>query len=84
MRAAITAASILGLLAIPATAQIYDPAAPRAENQVNSLNRSMAIQEGNRAAAAQNQFETNAIRNQLSRPAPPPITPPPATGPIIR
>ena len=85
MRAvAIAAASILGFLSAPAFSQGYDPGASRAENQVNSINRSMTTQQENRASAAQNQFETNALRGQISRPAPPPITPPPATGPIVR
>ena len=58
----------------------YDPGASRAENQINSTNRAIAVEQQNRAAAQQNQFELNAIRGQLSRPAPPPMTPPPAGG----
>lgn len=72
MRKTLLAALVLGLVAGPAAAQ-YDPMASRAENQVNSLNRSMSAQEQNRAATQQNQFEVNSLRNTLSRPVPPPI-----------
>ena len=55
--------------ALPASAQ-YDPQSTRAENQVNSINRSMSNQQQNRAVQQQNQFENNSLRNELSRPAP--------------
>jgi hypothetical protein len=35
------------------------------------------VQERNRAVQQQNQFETNSLRNELSRPAPAPIVVPP-------
>lgn len=62
-------AALLAVSAAPALAQ-YDPSATRAENQVNSLNRSVTTQQQNRAVQQQNQFETNSLRNELSRPAP--------------
>lgn len=75
MRAFVTALG-LALVVGGATAQAqYDPAASRAENQVNSLNRSMTTHQQDRAAAQQNQFETNSLRNELSRPVPPPLAP---------
>lgn len=82
-RFATAAALALGLAAPAAQAQ-YDPAAPRSLNQVDSINRSMMSQQENRASAAQNQFETNALRNQLSRPALPSIAPAPGRGPVVR
>ena len=69
--------ALAALLALPpgvALAQ-YDPAASRAENQVNSLNRSMMQQQQIRGIEQQNRFETNAMRNELSKPAPPPVVP---------
>ncbi len=71
IRMAVVAAGALAL-AVPAFAQ-NDPAASRSESQVNSLNRSIDTQQQNRAVQQQNQFETNALRNELSRPASPPI-----------
>ena len=78
MRAVVTGLGILGLLAAPALAQIQTlPETSRSESQVNSLNRQMQSDQQNRAAAQQNQFETNALRNQASRPAPSVALPPP-------
>lgn len=69
--------ALAALLALPpgvALAQ-YDPAASRAENQVNSINRSMQQQQQIRGIEQQQRFETNAMRNELSKPAPPPVVP---------
>ncbi|WP_375460149.1 hypothetical protein [uncultured Enterovirga sp.] len=59
------------------------PPTSRAESQTNALNRSMAVEQQNRASAQQNQFEVNSLRNELSRPAPPPLIPYNATTPGI-
>ena len=81
MRTFVTSLGVLGLLAGPALAQVQQlPATSRAENQVNSLNRSMETQQQNRAAAQQNQFEVNSLRNAQSRPA---VTPAPVPAPVI-
>lgn len=78
--------AVLGALHASSGAALaqYDPAASRAENQLNSLNRSMTQQQQTRAIQQQNQFETNAIRNELSRPAPPPLVPNVGTAPLRR
>lgn len=77
MRAFATGLGIAVLLAASAAgAQVQQlPATSRAEQQVNSLNRSMAVEQQNRSAAQQNQFEVNSLRNELSRPASPPLVP---------
>jgi hypothetical protein len=69
--------ALAALLALPPGVGLaqYDPAASRAENQVNSLNRSMMQQQQIRGIEQQNRFETNAMRNELSKPAPPPVVP---------
>ena len=67
-------AAVLVLPAGMALAQ-YDPGASRAENQVNSINRSMMQQQQIRGVEQQQRFETNAMRNELSKPAPPPVVP---------
>lgn len=73
------------LLAVPAAALAqYDPAASRAENQVNSLSRSISRQQQDRAVQQQNQFETNALRNEMTRPAPPPLVPNAGMAPLRR
>jgi hypothetical protein len=86
MRPFIAVATLLASLAGPATsnAQSYDPSASRAENQVNSLNRSMLQQERSRSMQQQNQFEANSLRNELSRPAPPPLVPNVGVAPLRR
>lgn len=85
MRSFTKAAVLVGLLAVPAGAFAqYDPAASRAENQVNTLNRTMSQQQQSRALQQQNQFETNAMRNEISRPAPPPLVPSPGVAPMRR
>ncbi|TDR88096.1 hypothetical protein [Enterovirga rhinocerotis] len=85
MRLFVAAAALAGGLAFSfgASAQ-YDSAASRAENQVGSINRSITTQERGRALQQQNQFETNAIRNQITRPAPPPLVPSPMAAPLRR
>lgn len=76
MRAFATGVGLTFLVAASAAgAQVQLPATSRAEQQVNSLNRSMAVEQQNRSAAQQNQFEVNSLRNELSRPAPPPLVP---------
>lgn len=73
------------LLAVPAAALAqYDPAASRAENQVNALSRSISRQQQDRAVQQQNQFETNALRNEMTRPAPPPLVPNVGIAPLRR
>lgn len=85
MRPLKTAIFLVGLVAAPVAGLAqYDPAASRAENQLNSLNRSMTQQQQSRAIQQQNQFETNAIRNELSRPAPPPLVPNVGAAPLRR
>lgn len=85
MRPVLTLAALGVLLAAasPASAQ-YDPAASRGLNQVDSLNRAMTRQQQSRAIQQQNQFETNALRNELSRPAPPPLVPNVGVAPLRR
>lgn len=77
MRAFATGLALTALLAATAAgAQVQPlPSTSRAEQQVNSLNRSMAVDQQNRSAAQQNQFEVNSLRNEISRPAPPPLVP---------
>lgn len=86
MRRTTYALALAALLAVPTAgfAQYYDPGASRAENQVNSMNRSMSQQQQLRSMQQQNQFETNALRNQLSRPPPPPLVPNMGTAPLRR
>lgn len=84
MRAVLFAMAFAGLSAAPSLALAqYDPYASRAESQVNSLNRDITRQQQNRAMQQQNQFETNALRNDLSRAAPP-LVPSPSMGAPIR
>jgi len=84
LRALLLAALFAGSLAAPTLAPAqYDPYASRAENQVNSLNRDMTRQQQSRAFQQQNQFETNSLRNDLSR-AVPPLVPNPSMGAPIR
>lgn len=79
------AASFVALaVGAPAAIAQYDPSASRAENNVNSLNRSMEQQQRGRAVQQQNQFETNALRNELTRPAPPPLVPSVGSAPLRR
>lgn len=63
----------------PASAQIQQlPATSRAEAQTNAINNSLATQQQTRGIVQQNQFETNAIRSDLSRPSvalPTPVAP---------
>ena len=77
MRALATGLGLTMLVAATAAvAQVQQlPATSRAEQQVNTINRSIAVEQQNRSAAQQNQFEVNSLRNQLSRPAPPPLVP---------
>lgn len=85
MRPLKTAVLLAGLVAAPVAGLAqYDPAASRAENQVNSLNRSMGQQQQLRSIQQQNQFETNALRNELTRPAPPPLVPNVGSAPLRR
>lgn len=85
MRMSVMAGMVIaGVASLPAAAQYYDPQASRAENTIGSINRSITSQQQNRGAAAQSQFETNAIRGQLSQPTSPGLTPPPVTGPAFR
>ena len=64
-------------LAGAAAAQIQ-PLAPtsRGEAASSGINNSLAIQQQNRAAAQQNQFEINSLRNEQSRPVAPPVVAP--------
>ena len=82
----IVAAAVLagGLAASFAASAQYDPSASRAENHVGALSRSITAQERSRAVQQQNQFETNAIRSQISRPPPPPLVPSPMAAPLRR
>ncbi|MDB5591878.1 MAG: hypothetical protein JWR86_2403 [Enterovirga sp.] len=74
LRACMAAAGLVA--ALPAAAQgLAVPPANRAESQVNAINRAITADQQNRAAAQQNQFEVNALRNQLSRPPAPPLFP---------
>lgn len=68
----VLAAALAAASAVAGSAALaqYDPAASRAENQVNAINRSIQGQQQSRATQQQNQFESNALRTELSRPAP--------------
>lgn len=59
------------------------PETSRAEAQSSAINNSLAAQGQNRAAAQQNQFEVNSLRNEGAiRSAPAPIVAaPPIAGP---
>lgn len=79
MRAVLMSCGFAAVLALAPAALAQGlqvpPSSGRAEQQVNSINRSMRIDQQNRAAAQQNQFEVNSLRNEISRPAPPPLVP---------
>ena len=71
MRAILAGLTLAVFAAVGSSKAQYDPAASRAENQANALNRSMTRDQQNRSAAQQNQFETNALRTESSRPSAP-------------
>jgi P pilus assembly chaperone PapD len=80
----ILAALCLVAFAFPALAQIERlPTTSRAEAQANAINNSLVNEGRNRAAAQQNQFEINSLRNESSRAviAPPIVVAPPIAGP---
>lgn len=80
--AAIAAASVLSSGAACAQIAVL-PETSRAEAQSSAINNSLAAQGQSRAAAQQNQFEVNSLRNESSiRSAPAPIVAaPPIAGP---
>ena len=82
-RAALSAALLTGAAA-GAQAQIQQlPSTSRGEAQSNAINNSLSVQQQNRAADQQTQFEVNSLRNQSSRSVSPPsvVVAPPIAGP---
>lgn len=78
MRALGSALILLAGLAAPAMAQLAPrPATSPAERQLIENDRALAIQQQQRALTQQNQFEINALRNQLQREQ---LFPPPGRG----
>ena len=51
------------------------PESSRGENQVNSINRTLDSQSQSRAAAQQNQFEVNQLRNPVTTQPVQPVAP---------
>ena len=80
----ILAALVVVAMGAPAIAQVERlPTTSRSEAQANAINNSLVNESQNRAAAQQNQFEINALRNESSRAvvAPPIVVLPPIAGP---
>jgi hypothetical protein len=75
MRPILLGIALAGLVAGSAFAQGAIVGPSRGEQNVDSLNRSMATQQQNRAAAQQNQFDNNSLRNDMARPSAPLVTP---------
>ena len=68
MRALILAAGVSALAATAALAQVERlPATSRAERQIIDNNRALDLQQQQRSFTQQNQFEINALRNQLQQ-----------------
>ena len=68
----------LAALAAPAAAQIDPrPATSRAERQIMENSRALELQQQQRSFTQQNQFEINALRNQLQQQQ---MFPPPGRG----
>ena len=68
MRALRLALALFPALAGPAAAQMDPrPATSRAERQIIENNRALEFQQQQRALTQQNQFEINALRNQLQQ-----------------
>jgi hypothetical protein len=68
----------LAVLATPAAAQMAPrPATSRAERQIIDNNRTLELQQQQRSFTQQNQFEINALRNQLQQQQ---MFPPPGRG----
>lgn len=57
---------------------------PRAESQVGGINQSIMSQQQNREVGQQNQFETNSLRSDASRPSGPAPYNPGVTGAVRR
>jgi hypothetical protein len=78
MRALILAASVFVLAPGVAAAQVERlPATSRAERQIIDNNRALDLQQQQRSFTQQNQFEINALRNQLQQQQ---MFPPPGRG----
>ena len=68
----------LAALAAPAAAQMdRRPATSRAERQIMENSRALELQQQQRSFTQQNQFEINALRNQLQQQQ---MFPPPGRG----
>ncbi|MDF3062002.1 MAG: hypothetical protein K0S06_2111 [Microvirga sp.] len=68
----------LAALAAPAAAQMDPrPATSRAERQIMENSRALELQQQQRSFTQQNQFEINALRNQLQQQQ---MFPPPGRG----
>ena len=68
MRALILAASVFALAPSFAAAKVERlPTTSRAERQIIDNNRSLELQQQQRAVTQQNQFEVNSLRNQLQQ-----------------
>jgi hypothetical protein len=77
MRAFVLALA-LAAFAGPAAAQLDPrPMTSRAERQIMENNRALELQQQQRAVTQQNQFEINALRNQLQQQQ---MFPPPGRG----
>lgn len=78
MRAFVPALVLLAGLSGPAAAQLEPrPALSPAERRLIENERALSLQQQQRAATQQNQFEINALRNQLQREQ---LFPPPGRG----
>ena len=78
MRALILAAGFSALAATAALAQVERlPTTSRAERQIIDNNRALDLQQQQRSFTQQNQFEINALRNQLQQQQ---MFPPPGRG----
>ncbi|MFL5219652.1 MAG: hypothetical protein ACJ8DO_13450 [Microvirga sp.] len=68
MRALVLAAGFSALAATAALAQVERlPTTSRAERQIIDNNRALDLQQQQRSFTQQNQFEINALRNQLQQ-----------------
>ena len=78
MRALILAAGFSALATTAALAQVERlPMTSRAERQIIDNNRALDLQQQQRSFTQQNQFEVNALRNQLQQQQ---MFPPPGRG----